>query len=79
MKRPQWDALAYQQRRNKGESGRESCWMANGCWGLDYRFGIGLVVASVSGDVDRAECVGVLDDGGLGEGLGACGECGSFG
>ena len=83
---PSNSTISYERRRRQ-ENGNDSCvyWMAAGCWGFGYGFGINLGAGDdgVTGDIDVAGCMAGEGDGGDGGGgdldVGGCGGCGGCG
>ena len=84
---PSNSTISYERRRRRedGYNDTNVYWMAAGCWGFGYGFGINLGADDdgVTGEVDVAGCVAGDGDGGEGDGggvdIGGCGGCGGCG
>merc|ERR1719430_2132805 len=85
---PSNSTISYERRREtNGYNDSSVYWMAAGCWGFGYGFGINLGAGDdgITGDIDVAGCLaGEGGDGGDGAGdgdlgIGGCGGCGGCG
>merc|ERR1712107_62450 len=82
---PRNSTISYERRRRRedGYNDANVYWMAAGCWGFGYGFGINLSADDdgVAGEIDVAGCVAGDGDGGDGGGvdIGGCGGCGGWG